>query len=236
VSSPARLLPARRAGCLLAVLLLVGGTALAERDRLYSEPDPSSTGGIRGQVARPERALRQVLAIPSDEPRLVYEGTRSGPGEREFSFSGLPMRKYDLIFVFDDDFYEGLELVREEDTLTDEDRAKIKATIDKAEPYFTRRIIHRVQGTTGRGNMARAICTFLRDRASTNGSDYRRTFRLYILKDVGPGWQVVRSRDLYPIWTAPVHATPKHHFDPKLSQIRVTDSVKDLGTITLLEN
>ncbi len=216
-------------------LALAAGPARAERDRLYTDPDPAATGGIRGTVARPDLELRQVLAIPSDEPRFVYEATRSGEGGRTFEFTGLPMRKYDLVLIFDDHFYEGLQLERGEDPLSDADRAKIKATIDKAEPYFTRRIVHRVQGTTGRANEARAICTFLRDRASTNGDQYRRTFRLFMLKDVGPGWQVVRSRDLYPIWTSPNHATPKHHFEPKLSQIRVTDQVKDIGTLTLIE-
>ena len=219
---------------LLALLLCLVLPARAERDRLYSDPDPASPGGIKGQILRPAKTVRQVLAIPTDEPRLVYEATLSDEGNRAFAFTGLPMRKYDLVVIYDDEFYEGLVLCREGDTLTAEDRTKIEATIQKAEPYFTRRITHRMEGTTGRGNLSRALCTFLRDRASTNGEDYRRTFRLFVLKDVGPGWQVVRSRDLYPIWTKPNHATPAHHFDEQLSQIRVTDQVKDLGSITLL--
>lgn len=224
----------RRLLLLIPLLLSLAGTATAERDRLYSDPDPASPGGIKGRILRPALTVRQVLAVPTDEPRLVYEAQLSGEGQREFLFTGLPMRKYDLVVIYDDAFYEGLVLCREGDTLTAEDRTKIEATIQKAEPYFTKRITHRMEGTTGRGNLSRALCTFLRDRASTNGEDYRRTFRLFILKDVGPGWQVVRSRDLYPIWTTPNHATPAHHFDEKLSQIRVTDSVKDLGPITLL--
>jgi hypothetical protein len=224
----------RRLLLLIPLLLSLAGTAAAERDRLYSDPDPASPGGIKGRILRPALTVRQVLAVPTDEPRLVYEAQLSGEGQREFLFTGLPMRKYDLVVIYDDAFYEGLVLCREGETLTAEDRTKIEATIQKAEPYFTKRITHRMEGTTGRGNLSRALCTFLRDRASTNGEDYRRTFRLFILKDVGPGWQVVRSRDLYPIWTTPNHATPAHHFDEKLSQIRVTDSVKDLGPITLL--
>lgn len=222
---------------LLAAALLALAFALparAERDRLYSDPDPSSPGGIHGQLLVPSKPVRQVLAIPTDEPRLVYEATLGGDGNHEFTFTGLPMRKYDLVVIYDDEFYEGLVLSLEGDTLTAEDRTKIQATVDKAEPYFTKRIVHRMEGTTGRGNLSRALCTFLRDRASTNGKDYRRTFRLFILKDVGPGWQVVRSRDLYPIWTSPNFATPAHHFDKQLSQIRVTDKVKDLGALTLL--
>ena len=91
-------------------------------------------------------------------------------------------------------------------------------------------------GTTGRGNEARAVATFLRDRPSTNGPDYRRSLRLFIMKDVGPGWQVVRSRDIYPTWCKPSNATPEHHFDKQLSRIRVTNKVKDVGTIHLRGN
>jgi hypothetical protein len=214
-------------------LLLFAGTVLAERDRLYSEPDPASAGGIKGVVAAPGLPVRQVLAIPPDEPRLVYEASLGGSDGRSFEFHGLPMRKYDLVVIFDDRFFEGLTLSREGDTLTAEDRQKIGATVAKAEPYFTDRIIHRVEGTTGRGNEARCICTFLRDRASTNGSEFRRTFRLIMLKDVGPGWQVVRSRDLYPIWTTPQLVRPAHHYDRQLSRIRVMDEVKDVGELRL---
>jgi len=217
-------------GLLIATLAF---SARAERDRLYTEPDPASSGGIAGTIVFPQKPVRQILAIASDEPRLVYEAARSGLRDATFELSGLPMRKYDLVVIFDDAFYEGLDLCREGDTLLDLDRKRIEETIQKAEPYFTRRIVHRMEGTTGRGNEARAICTFLRDRASTNGEDYRRTFRLFILKDVGPGWQVVRSRDLYPIWTKPDLATPTHHRDPQLQGVRVTDRVKSLGSLTL---
>ncbi|MFT5125771.1 MAG: hypothetical protein ACI97B_004422, partial [Verrucomicrobiales bacterium] len=117
-----------------------------------------------------------------------------------------------------------------------EDQEKIGATIQKAEKYFLKKTIHRLEGETGRGNQSRALVTYLRDTASTNGKDYRRSLRLIMLKDVGPGWQYERSRDLYPTWCKPAHAHPKHFQVPELGRIRVTDEIKDLGGLRLPEN
>jgi hypothetical protein len=218
-------------------------TKTPARYKLYTTPDPAAPGGITGRVTRPGKPIEQVLAIPFDAPEKVYEGTIEGDDKRSFRFTGLPMRKYDLVIIFDNTFYEGIQLERGEDTLTDEDRKKIDAIVQKSEPFFTHKFIHRAEGTTGRGNQSRAICTFLRAKGSElmwekhegkwNREDFRRTFKLLILKDVGPGWQVVRARDLYPVWTSPTFAKPTHHFTASLSRIRVADSIKDLGDLDL---
>jgi len=236
---PRAAFPATGAGKSAAGLLVVLLVALAplathaERDRLYSKPDPSAGGGITGRIVNPKDPVLEVLAIPPDEPRLVYRAHVGGSGRREFSIHGLPMRKYDLVVIYDDKFYEGLNLHREENTLTAEDRSKIEATVQKAEPYFTKKIIHRLEGTTGRGNLCRCICTFMRDRPSTNGRQYRRAFKVVILKDVGPGWQVVRTRDIYPTWIEPSKVRARHTYTKKLGGIRVTTSVKDVGELNL---
>ena len=218
-----------------------------ERTKLYNEPDPDSSGGIRGQIAGPAKPLLQILAIPPDAPRLVYKGEITDPEKREFLFKGLPMRKYDLIVIFDDSFYEGCQLVRGESSLTEEDHAKIKAIVDKSEPFFTKKIIHRAEGETGRGNWSRAICTFVREaksityldaaNAEKSGSGFwRRTFKLVEFKDVGPGWQIANARDLYPVWADPAKPHPTHHFDKSLSRIRVADTIKDIGELTLTDS
>ena len=55
-----------------------------------------------------------------------------------------------------------------------------------------------------------------------------------LLKDVGPGWQIVRARDLYPVWVeSRRRPLPEHHFSAALKQIRVADEVKDLGELDL---
>jgi hypothetical protein len=54
------------------------------------------------------------------------------------------------------------------------------------------------------------------------------------LKDVGPGWQVVQKRDLYPCWTK--CGAPKHNYKTVLSLIRVAGGVKDVGDIDLTKD
>lgn len=215
----------------LAVIAMVGVmSAWAERERLYSNRKTTGDhpGGIEGQVVSPKMPIVQVLAIPPDEPRLVYEGTISGPAGRNFKFTNLPMRKYDLMIIFENRFYEGLQLVRDTDTLTHADRRKIKYIIDKSDPFFHNKIIHRMEGTTGRGNEARCLVTQNRD-----SEPLRRTYKLFMLKDVGPGWQVVRSRDLYPVTTTLDLMNPRHYHAELLSDIRVTSTIRDMGNLTL---
>lgn len=210
------------------------GTIDPGRGRLYTKPDPSAQGGIQGRIASPSLPLEGVLAIPADEPRFVYEASITDDSRRSFYFKGLPMRKYDLIVIYKDRFYEGLRLHRDPNTLTAEDRKKIKKTVDDCEPYFKKKFIHRVEGTAGRGNLGRALCTFLRDAGSAEGhSEHRRTFKLLMLKDVGPGWQIVRARDLYPVSFEPGKPLPRHNYSESLSGVRVTRSIKDLGELKL---
>lgn len=233
---------------LLAAGVAIGATASSaplERSRLYTKPDPASPGGISGTISKPSRKIEQVLAIPADAPEKVYLGTIDG--SNGFRFTGLPMRRYDLVVIYDDEIYEGLQLHRGESTLSAEDLKSIDAIIQKSEPFFTKKFIHRVMGETGNGNMARCICTFLRDKKSTAYMDkeqaalsksgaFRRDFKLVLLKDVGPGWQISRARSLYPIWDHQKRDTaPGHHFSNSLARVRVADSVKDLGEIDLTE-
>jgi hypothetical protein len=216
--------PWRATAVCLVMWVAFASLSRAERDRLYTEIDPTSQGGITGEITHPAAAIVQILAIPPDEPRCVYKGDVTGT---RFSFRGLPMRKYDLVVIYDNSFYEGLNLNRGSNTLTAADHTKIETTIKKCEPYFTDKVIHRVEGNTGRGNQARCICTFRRE----DKGQVRRTFKVLMLQDVGPGWQIVRARDLYPLWTP--NGKPVHTYRPRLGGIRVTDHVTDLGTINL---
>ena len=230
---------------LLATTSLIAMAESAGPDRLYSKTDPSNLGGIKGRITSPSQPIEQILAIPPDEPRLVYRGNITGNKKNSFEFSGLPMRKYDLIVIYKKQFFEGLQLHRSKSTLTQEDLKKIDHTVQKSEPYFKVKELHRLQGTTGRGNAARGIYTFVRSAGSdlmltTNDEggftreEWRRTFKLVMLKEVGVGWQIERTRDLYPVWIEPKAAMPKHSYRPKLSNIRVTDYQKDLGSLDLL--
>jgi hypothetical protein len=152
------------------------------------------------------------------------------------------MAKYDLFVIYENEFYEGLELTYEPDTLTEKDRKSIDYIVNASDPFFNKKVIHRMAGTTGRGNFARCVVTQYRDGPGTVSADYvalvgvsRRTFKLIWLKDVGVGWQVVEKRDLYPVTVEMRLLTPTHHYTRQLSRIRVTDQVKNLGDLVLVD-
>lgn len=231
---------------LLATVLLAGAAVAEEppqRTRLYTAPDPASPGGLQGHLKNPALPIEQILATPATNPEEVYLGEITGPKKDSFSFKGLPIGKYDLIVVYPTAFYEGFQLNRDASTLTPEDRKSINETIQKSEPFFSKRVVHRLEGQTGQGNFARAIITYYREKGSEllmetfNGGfsrpDWRRTFKLVTLKQVGPGWQIVRARDLYPVWVKANSPLPEHHFSSTISQIRVADQMKDLGELDL---
>ena len=206
-----------------------------ERHRLYTKTDPTATGGLKGEIVSPAKPIVEILAMPPDEPRFVYEGKLAGPDNRSFLFENLPMARYNLFVIYEDEFYEGLELSRIKDTLTPADHKSIEYIINESDPFFNKKEFHRMAGTTGRGNFARCIVTEYRDKGAQGvaAGGFRRTFKLIWLKQVGPGWQVVQKRDLYPVTTTSNHLTPKHYFSDTLSKIRVTDQIKDLGKIAL---
>jgi len=232
---------------IVALLCCFGGIVFGqnppERTRLYKKPDPANAGGLKGSVGSPSLPIEEILAVSPDDVEQVYEGEVGGPHRNEFQFRGLPVGKYDVVVIYAGEFYEGLRLNREASSLAAEDFTKIETSIQKSEPFFTKKIIHRVEGETGRGQGARAICTYLRDKGSellleqfegkSNRPDYRRTFKLVLLKDVGPGWQIVRARDLYPVWMNPKSSLPAHKFSPALHQLRVADQMKDVGVLQL---
>jgi hypothetical protein len=231
------------------VLCCLGGLASGqggpERVRLYKKTDPSNPGGLKGRIGSPSVAIEEILAVSADDVEQVYQGEIRGSQRTEFQFTGLPVGKYDLVVIYPSEFHEGLHLNRESSSLVAEDLKKISESIQRSEPFFTKKIIHRVEGETGRGQGARAICTYVRDKGpeiaagqtGPNPSEPkgRRTFKLVLLKDVGPGWQIVRARDLYPVWINPGTPLPAQKFNPALKQIRVADQMKDIGVLELSE-
>lgn len=231
----------------LCVAWMTGAVSAAdtrpERHRLYTPTDPDSSGGIAGTIAKPGKPILQILAMPPDHPEHVYEGKITGSNRQGFRFENLPTARYDLFVIYENEFYEGLELSYVPDTLTDKDRKSIDYIVKASDPFFNKKVIHRVEGTTGRGNFARCVVTQYRDGPGTVTADYeamkgisRRTFKLIWLKDVGVGWQVVEKRDLYPVTVEMRLLTPTHHYEKVLSRIRVTDQIKDLGEISLGDN
>ena len=204
---------------------------------LYTKTDPSATGGIQGTIVGQGKNILGVFALPPSEPKSVYKGDLGGENNRDFYFRGLPADRYDLVVLLDGACYEGITLSRRENTLSKEDHRKIDASIQKSEAFFDKKIVHRMAGTTGRGNMARCFVEYLRTRKmldinDTVYTDHRRSIKLTILKDVGPGWQIARSREIDVRFFKP-GGTMKHSYAKELSRIRVIDEVKDIGQIRL---
>ncbi|MDA0323245.1 MAG: hypothetical protein O2923_11100 [Verrucomicrobia bacterium] len=213
--------------------------------RLYTTPNPGDQGGIRGSITSPEQAIAHVVAISPDEPKTkCYAGRISG---KTFHFENMAPGKYDLIVFYRDRFYEGFSLQRrdEENSLTSEDRAKIDKTVGKAVPFFDVKKIHRLEGTSGTAGKCRAVATYLRtENAGTtmvsgfSGDTFSgqlRSVRLLLLEDVGPGWQIALTREVLRLEVLgdDKKGVLPGAFHKKLSRVRVSDRVKDIGAIDL---
>ena len=222
-----------------------GGWGAATGKYLYTPPQTVSGGGIKGKIVNPDRPLAGAFALPPDDPKAVFRGAVSGAKNSEFSFAGLPDGRYDLLLAFDDAFYEGLSLHRGEDTLTPRDRELIEAIVSKSEPFYNQKVICRLEGETGKmTGKARCICTFFRSKASvdytwagTQGyhAEHRRSLKLVLLEDVGPGWQVARTREVFTVMVKPGAGPGRHEYRKRLGLVRVAGEMKDLGDIDLSE-
>jgi len=208
--------------------------------RLYTSPDALAGGGILGVIAQPRVEIKGAFAVNSNDPSKVYRGKISEDG-REFSFTGLPVGKYDLMILYPGDFYEGFRLHRGEGSLTKKDLTHIDETVGRSVPFFDTKKIHRVTGSTGTAGAARAVLQELRtnkivDQQAVEMVGYQiRSIKLAMLEDVGVGWHLVRSREIVRTEVAPglVKGLIRHHYHAPLGGIRVTRTVKNLGQLNL---
>ena len=207
---------------------------------LYTQPDPSATGGIRLTSLIP---LKGVYAIPQNNQHHIYKGKVTGS---EAVFEGLPTAKYDLMLQADDHVYEGIVLNRDENTLTEKDLKFIGTTVKQNIPFFDLKHIHRIKGTTGKSGKAVAVTQEVRTGRSgyivNQNADFLigfqiRSIKIQFIEDVGvAGWQVLQTREII---RQSVHPEMKPKdimpitFSEKISSIRVIDSVKDLGVTAL---
>ena len=229
-------------GAMMATAVFAGQiTGTAQSSRLYTAPDPSASGGIHARVAAPDKPASDVFAVSQQDYLKVYRGTLSEKG-REIAFNGLPVGKYDLLVVYPDEFYEGMVLSREPDTLTEKDRQSIQKTIESSVPFFDTKKIHRSSGTTGKEGKSRCVLQEVRTRPVTlqDGSvrpDIQvRSLKLALVEDVGTvGWQLGKTREIIRQEVGPkdVKGVLPHRYAEALGGIRVTDAVKDLGELRL---
>ncbi len=216
------------------------GTGTRQSSHLYTAPDPAAGGGIHGRVSQLEKPIVSAFAQASDDWKRVYRGDLSSD-RMEFTFSGLPVGVYDLFILYADSFYEGLSLTRDENTLTDKDKASIKAAIMKSTAFFNEKEIHRCEGNTGYAGKARCVLQEVRTRpvtlqsAETRSNIQIRSIKLILPEDVGPGWSVINSREIVrqEVAATDVRGFLTHHFVPELGHIRVIDKIKELGNLSL---
>ena len=209
---------------------------------LYNDPDPSSGGGLKGTITSCQGAkVYGVFALPPHDPKLCYRGALSGAGGHTFEFTGLPAAKYDLFIIIGCEVYEGITLNRYKNTLTEKDKKSIAEIVQKSEPFFSKsKIIERLSGVTGnKSGKAKAIVSMLRTAAASSvaaatlGGNYRKAYKIFYFEDVGPGYQVSRTREILTGNVYPGKENAKFSYRPYLSSIRVTDSIKDLGKLDL---
>ena len=237
--------------------------------RLYNKPDPEATGGLMGRIAQAPSKVLAVLAI-AEKFRDVKSATGTGgtaakknaantdtsprvfcylaelADDNEFSLHGLPAGKYDLFVLCEDRFFEGLKLSREESALTEADQDSLRAKMKESNPFFELKQVHRVEGTTGRMGMARALQqevrarTFLDQAGIARVGEQIRSIKLYLLDSVGgrsmgAQWDVRTSRELtrQGLKKPDTMGLIPGHFVRKLQGIRVSSSMKDVGEVEL---
>jgi hypothetical protein len=206
--------------------------------RLYTPPDPSASGGLHLVSSLP---LEFAFAIPESNQEHVYKATL-GPDHKQVSFANIPVSMYDLLLVAKDHFYEGISLNRDESSLSAEDLASIEEIFSRSVPFMDVKRTEAVKGTPGDGGRATALVQWMRIGGNLlNQNDDLmvghsiRSLRLAFLADVGPGWQVTGTRELIrtDVFPAMIKGFLGVTYVDNLNGIRVTDSVKDIGTVDL---
>ena len=217
-----------------------GATGTKQSGYLYTAPDAAATGGIHGRIVNPAKPMLKIFAQSTDDWKHVYLGELSAGG-KEFRFTGLPVGKYDMLILYADGFFEGLSLNRDENTLTGNDMASIKDAIMKSTPFFNEKKIHRCEGVTGYAGKARAVLQEVRTRPITlQSGEVRpdiqvRSIKLVLPEDVSLGWSVVNTREIVrqEVAASEYKGLLPHHFNSQLGNIRVIDTIKELGNLSL---
>jgi hypothetical protein len=226
--------PVLRCAAVLLLLALLPAVFAADTvQRIYTAPDPQDAGGIKGSC---DANITHALAVNHDHQR-VYRGEVSADG-RSFSFAHLPLGKYDLVMVTKDKLvYEGLALGEPtRPDLPPASLANLKKRVDAQDAFFNHTKIHRL-GFDGSNCYAFVERTsdrkILRQDAVALGATLRR-LEIMELAQADDDWQVTSARHLYRE-EQPVEGIDflTDKYVPEFSNLRVIDSVKDIGSVLL---
>jgi hypothetical protein len=220
---------------LLSVLMALCLLSVCHADpgRIYTVPDPKDLGGIEGKTEIP---LTHALAV--DHERIhVYRAELTESG-KSFRFGNLPVGKYDLVLVTQDHIvFEGLTLGDIPAEPDGTSRQNLQKRVVVADSFFNRSLVHR---TGIRGDQTLLFVERIRDRQTLKqsgeklGSNLRR-LEIIELERAGDDWQISSTRHLYRE-EEPVREDPsfmKHFSVSGIGNLRVIDSVKQLGMLSL---
>jgi len=215
------------------LVILFASVAFADTQRIYTQPEAGAAGGIEGSAGI---ELTHALAVDHERSH-VYRAELLDAG-KTFRFAHLPIGKYDLVLMAKNRVvYEGLALGEPAPALSPASADNLKKRVSVADSFYNRYTIHR---TGFEGDRALAFVERIRDKltlkqnAEKLGSNLRR-FEVIELEQASDDWQMVTTRHLYRE-EEPIEASPpffKHFQVPGLGSIRVVDSVKQLGALSL---
>ena len=218
----------------LGIMLFSCATLLrADPGRIYTTPDPVAMGGIEGTAPLP---LTHALAVEHD--RLHVYRAELSDGGKTFQFHHLPVGKFDLVLITaGNTIYEGLalgDLAANPDPVSEKN---LRTRIGAADSFFNRFAILR---NGANGEQALAFVERLRDRLTLQQSGEKlnanlRRFEIIELAKAGDDWQMSTTRHIYRE-EEPVRENPpfmKHFFVSAIGNLRVVDSVKQLGELAL---
>jgi len=215
------------------ISLLFAAALRADPGRIYTAPDPASPGGIEGSSPLP---LTHALAV--ERGRLKVYRANLDSGGKAFRFPNLPVGKYDLVLISSGGIvFEGLDLGAPAGGLDPISRENLEKRISAADSFFNRHAAHRI-GTTGDQSLIFVERirdrTILKQSGATLDANLRR-FEIIELARAADDWQMTTTRHIYreedPVRTSP--AFMKHFFVSTIGNLRVVDTVKQLGALAL---
>jgi len=219
---------------LVLVLLCCAAVLRADPGRIYTSPDPVAPGGIEGTSPLP---LTHALAIERDRLR-VYRAELTDGG-KTFHFLHLPAGKFDLVLVADGNMvFEGLWLGDSSENLDAASSQNLRTRIGAADSFFNRFAILRA-GLSG--DQALVFVERIRDRLTLQQSGEKlnanlRRFEIIELERAGDDWQMSTTRQIYREEAPANPAFMKHFFVSTIGNVRVVDTIKQLGTLALPSN
>jgi hypothetical protein len=161
-----------------------------------------------------------------------------GDGGKTFQFLHLPVGKYDLVLVAAGAVFEGLALGDPPDNPDPMSAQNLRTRIGAADSFFNRFAIHR---TGLGGDQALAFVERVRDRLTLKQSGEKldanlRRFEIIELTKAADDWQMATTRHIYREEETGNTAFLKHFFVSAIGNLRVVDTVKQLGTLALPPN